>query len=48
MFITRQLCYTAAKSVYFGASEILPRIHVSDANAIHTVNVPGLIDQHIG
>lgn len=29
------------KQTYLGANEILPKIHVSDASAIHTVNVPG-------
>ncbi len=27
--------------IYIGASEILPRIDMSDASAIHTINIPG-------
>lgn len=44
MFINPATLATLTQNqVYFGASEILPQVRVSDASAIHTVNVPGLI-----
>jgi len=42
LFINPATLATLTKNqVYLGASEIIPTIHLSNASAIHTVNIPG-------